>query len=340
MLSLSCFVSYFTEQPYFTCSCTKPQISCESHISQHLLSPGNHTRITLITSVTEIHKLRVFNYLNLQKGLIIQKLKALTKFTAEVMKRIEDQSIITYKNLIIQKCNLDLIIKNFYKTSILNKEILNIATSNTHNIVEDSKFNLKNASVHISKIYESEFYKPEIEDDNFALLFKSDYSNEIDKINLETFEKSTICFSERVLTHEGGCCKIRKNKYFVHGGLGSCFSNLTMIIDINERSIVSLPSDSHVSYNELCFFNEEIYSFGGYNGNYINTCKKFNLARRIWINIQPLPLNNHVTSSSNLDNQILVCGYDGSELFNFNPYKSIFTTSKYSFKAFSLKYII
>ena len=57
------------------------------------------------------------------------------------------------------------------------------------------------------------------------------------------------------------------------------------------------------------------------------------------MNIQPLPQVSHSTCASTLGNQILVCGYNTAEFFNYNPYQNIFSTSKYSFTASSYKYI-
>ena len=261
-------------------------------MSKHLLASGSHTMESLVSEVTENQKVKVFNYLTFKKELARQNLKALTNFSNELLKLIIEQTNKTQKKLIIEQNNLNSMIKPFKKTSLVHKGILEAAIVDKHNYEKGLNFEFNEISNYLSKIFESEPNNPEIKDDNFALLFREKDCNQIDLIDLENYRKATINFTVSDLTYKCGCCKIAQNKYFVYGGSGSSNSSSTMIIDIESQSVESLPSDSPNYGSELCFFDKEIYCFGGTSGTFLKICKKYDFIKKVWIYIQALPKAN------------------------------------------------
>ena len=227
--------------------------------------------------VPEKHKQQVLNYLFLKRELI--------NFSNDLLKLIIEQTKKAQNKLIIEETNLNFMIIAFQKTSLIHQDILEAAISDKHNDEKGLKFELDEISICLSKIYESESNEHEIKDDDFALIFKTNFCNQIDLIDLESFGKTTLEFSVNDLTHLCGCCKIAQNKYFVYGGLGSSNSSSTKIIDIESKSIESLPSDTMMYRVGLCLFNQEVYCFGGSNVNPLNACKKFDLIKKVWYKI-------------------------------------------------------
>ena len=338
MSSTSCAEAGCSELPIFSCSCDKSLFLCQYHVGKHLLSVGVHIPTSLYILVPENQKSIVFKYLSLKKELAKQNLKDLINSANELLKFIINETKQEQKKLILEQNYLNTILKTLNKTSMLEKDILEAAISGKKIIEKNFKSYLNEISLFLSKLYTSECKKVGIKDD-YALMFRTVFSNEIDLIDLETYRKSTISFSVSDLAYECGCCNIGENKYFVYGGYGSAYSSSTKIIDIKAKSVESLPSDSPLAYHGLSLFNDEVYCFGGYTGsNYTNISKKFDLKKRVWTIIQPLPQANHFNSASTLDNQILVFGYQSAELFNFNPDQNSFTT-KFSFTTNTMKFI-
>ena len=190
-------------------------------------------------------------------------------------------------------------IKDFDKSSIIHKDTLEAVISNKQNTEKVLKFDLKEISLLISKSYGLEFSKNQFQDDDFALIFRPKNCDEIDLIDLETYRKTSIKFSVNDLINYCGCLKIAENKFFVYGGYEEpSYVNSTKIIDVKAISVESLPSDSLNCFNGLCLFNESIYCFGGYYLGTLNNCKKFDIKKKVWINIQSLPQANHSSSAS------------------------------------------
>ena len=171
-------------------------------------------------------------------------------------------------------------IKDFDKTSMAHKDILEAATLDKTDTDYGIKFDLNESNDLLKKIFESEYNKPRFKDDNFAILFRNNLSSQIDLIDLETYRKTAINFSVSDLTNHCGCCKICDNKYLVYGGFGNVYLSSAKIIDIKTKSVESLPSDSPNCTGALCLFNKEVYCFGGSIGSGpINICKKIDLKK-------------------------------------------------------------
>ena len=115
---------------------------------------------------------------------------------------------------------------------MVNKDILEAAISGKKIIEKNFKSYLNEISLFLSKLYTSECKKVGIKDDDYALMFRTVFSNEIDLIDLRSYKKATIKFSVNDFRAFSGCCKIAKNKYFVYGCHTSSNVSSIKIIDI------------------------------------------------------------------------------------------------------------
>ena len=339
MITTSCYESSCREQPLFSCSCNKYLYVCQLHITKHFLLTGVHTLTSIVTLVPENKRNSIMEYLKIKKRLMIQNINNLINYSKELINLITSQTKKAIEKLNIQKINLNYMIEAFYKTSMINKDIIEAVNYGYHNYEKAIDLDLNETSNFIKRNFGLMINSHLAKDDDFAIIFKSNYCNQIGLVNLETFRKSTINFSVSDLVQFCGCCKIGEYKYFTYGGYSSSPSNSTKIIDIKMKTVELLPSDSPNQVNGLCLFKEEVYCFGGYNTSAINICKKFDLNKRVWIIIQTLPEFNHNTSASTLGDQIIVCGCQSQELYNYNPVQNVFSNSKYRFIGTNFKYI-
>ena len=343
MSSPSCVESGCIEHSSFSCSCKKSLFLCRTHLSEHLITPGSHLPTSLVAVVPENEKDKVFNYLTFKWQNAQQRINDLLNFSNGLIKIIIDQTDKARNKLLIEQNNLISMINALHKTSMADKGILDLPISEMHNYEKSLKFDLNAASVFLNKMYSPECTKTHFKDDDFALCFRPNLCNQIDVIDLETYRKTTINLTASHLSNYCGCCKVAKNKYFLYGGHidEGGYSNLAKIIDIQSKSIESLPSNSFTSCYGLSLFNQEVYIFGGgeNRGCAINRCKKFNLNANVWIDLQRLPQENYYVTASTLSNQILVMGYQSAHMFSYNPFQNIFTAHKYNFSTNKYKYI-
>ena len=104
-------------------------------------------------------------------------------------------------------------------------------------------------------------------------------------------------------------CKIGKSNLFVYGGYSNNCMNSTFIINTSNFSIQELPQgiDSHAAAGQL--FSGRIYVFGGTNnqGN-LSQSRYFDLIKKEWESISPLPSVCVDTSTLLLDQEILISG--------------------------------
>ena len=335
-----CYEQACKEAPMFSCSCSKSLHMCQNHIAMHLISSGTHIPSSLYTTVSQNEKQVVLRHLKSKDSFLKQNIIKIMNFSDKIIKLITNQTTKVYKKLKIERKTIKSLIKALETNTMVRKDILEASIKSSLQNDQIFDLNFDQFSNYINKIFHTEPSKTGFKDDKYALNFRSKFSNQIDLIDLETFNKTSISFVINDFIQYCGCCKIDENKYFVYGGYqGPEISSSAKIIDINFKTVDMLPSDTKNYLGGLCLYNQEVYCFGGYDTDPLNICKKFDLKNRVWIYIQQLPESNHRTSASTLKDKIFVAGYDSSTFFTYNILQNTFSYSKYSFTANSWKYL-
>ena len=71
-----------------------------------------------------------------------------------------------------------------------------------------------------------------------------------------------------------------------------------------------LPASSPCGYAGSCLFGDCVYVFGGHNGStQIKTSKKFDLKKKVWIEINSMPVASHYNTASVIAGKIYVTGF-------------------------------
>ena len=261
----SCYSLGCKEQPLFACSCSQNVYICKQHSSDHLILEGDHNFTSLVQSVSETQKQKVFQHLNLMMQAINKNIKKLFYFSEKLIDRIIQETNSTNKLLIKERNNIELMIKSLSKYTLINKELLKEAERRNIND-SDSVFRIEKFSEAIRNECFIERKYSKMKDDEYAFLFYPTLSNKIDLLDIDTFKKSSLNFPVNDIIFRCGCCKIDDNKYFIYGGYSErpCIICCTVIIiDIKDQLVFKLPSHVPVSEHALCLFNKYIYCFGG-----------------------------------------------------------------------------
>ena len=192
----------------------------------------------------------------------------------------------------------------------------------------------------IKKSFNQPIFESIFSNDEYAIIFKKEVSSSFDLVDLENYKITTLknC-GYKSLVKESICCKIDYNQYFVYGGRsGNDLINSAEILDIDNYSLTHIPSWKNLGNASACFYNNNIYCFGGNperNSSYV-----FNLEKKVWATMGDLPEKLFHTSTYYYKGEILICGYQSSTILKFNPTTQNFVFSDYSLIANKQKYLI
>ena len=341
MSLISCFTLKCKRQPLFSCSCSQNIYICKRHTSDHLVVQGDHNFTSLVQSISETQKQKIYEHLNLMKQAINKNIQKLVCFSDKLINQIIKETSRASNLLVKERNNIEILIKSLSKYTLINKELLKEAEgSNIKDL--DIEFNIKKISEAIRNEYLMERKCSEMKDDEYAIIFGSSLSNKIDLVNLDTFKKSSLYLPVSDMIGHNGCCKISDNKYFIYGGWSVNFHDTVRIIDIKEKSAVALTSNVQLAFHSLCLYGKNIYCFGGAGiGNVPQTSsKRFELENKAWIGIQPMPKANFLTTASVIKEKIFVAGYQSKNIFVYHPTQNNFNITKFSFKQTAFKFLV
>ena len=124
MSGLSCYFVGCKEQPFFSCSCSPNVYICQLHTSCHLILQGDHTFTSLVQSVSESQKHKIYEHLNLIKQAINKNIKKLAYFSDKLIDQIIQETSRATKLLIKKRNDIEFMIKSLPKYSLINKQVL------------------------------------------------------------------------------------------------------------------------------------------------------------------------------------------------------------------------
>ena len=113
-----------------------------------------------------------------------------------------------------------------------------------------------------------------------------------------------------------------------------------IILDLKNFVVQKQPSGDNIGYIGILHYFGEILCFGGKNkSGSLSSCKKFNLEKKKWINIESLPAANIKTSAALVNYDVLVCGYETQSILIYFPSRDIFAKSKFVLNKDTSKWI-
>jgi hypothetical protein len=127
------------------------------------------------------------------------------------------------------------------------------------------------------------------------------------------------------LSESGSWCEgPNKQLIYVGGYTNRGFSSEVVLIDpisLNFRPMPSMKTGRAMS--AVIFFNNELFVFGGYNGNNMDSCEKFSFSLNRWEDLPPMPV---ARSAFNLaeSSGILYMSGDSKRLDAFNPVTNVY----------------
>jgi Kelch motif len=129
------------------------------------------------------------------------------------------------------------------------------------------------------------------------------------------------------LKDSGSWCEIPNRLIFYCGGTqGSTFSAEAYIIDPYTFSINKLPDMKQSrALSSVLYWNDYVYVFGGYSGNNLSTCEKYNLKTNTWTLLTSMPVTRSAFSIVVYKDCLYMTG-DNCNLDRYNPYLDTFDT--------------
>lgn len=347
MFNAKCTVAGCSDQILFSCSCSLTTFICNRHYSDHSNLPGSrHLIKSLKKRISDELLSQFFRYLNERIVKLNQRLKEFSQISNNIIILVQAEIKKVQKEILEEKESWLRAYIELEKSLFVHKDLLQVFNTQETIYDKDPKFDsiklIENIQNSI-KLKFSEDLKHEIvdkqimSDDDYGIIFTKFFSNYVIIIDLDTFKTTRLEFETTDLSYLCGACKIDKGKYFLYGGYGKLRSNSVKIIDIVNCKIENLPSASNLSSNCLILFEDEVYSFGGYNEEALNDCEKFSLSRHLWSKIEQLPAPNYITTAALLNNEIFVSGYTSDSLFIYNPLANKFSVHDYKFTKNSCK---
>ena len=155
-----------------------------------------------------------------------------------------------------------------------------------------------------------------------SVIFPKSDTGDLYSINLNSYKASSLDYTPNIGNY-CQACKINKNKYFFQGGYMNSYQGEAYIINTKKKKYEKLKSGSFKNYGCLVLKNNKIYSFGGSNGNILNTCEAFDFNTKEWKSIHTLPQPSNCNNATLLRNNIIITGYCFSCAYSYND--SVFT---------------
>ena len=151
----------------------------------------------------------------------------------------------------------------------------------------------------------------EFDKDSTSVVFSRDYSTGgLLSIDLKTFQLSQLEYSPKIGVF-GQSCQIDKERYFFLGGLTNRnYSEAAYIINIKERSCISLPNGPAKLVGGSVVKDNKVYIFGGSTNKstQLATCETFDLITYEWKSLHHLPHPLFNGTASLLNNNIILSG--------------------------------
>ena len=132
-----------------------------------------------------------------------------------------------------------------------------------------------------------------------------------------------------ILPESGSWCEgPSKQLIFVGGYTSKGFSNEVMLIDPISLSFRMIPNMKTArAMSAICYYNNELFVFGGYNGTNMNLCEKFSFIHNRWIDLPPMPVARSAFNIAESGGILYMSG-DSKRLDAFNPVTGVYVENE------------
>ena len=304
------------ESPIWSCKCVNPYLYvCDHHIKRHMRLLRKHEIVYAgveLTSRQTIELLPRFkDLLKYLKG-YRKSIKDNSQILIECIEKEAKNALMTAKNL--QKAVVDLIGEKiiFKETYERIKSIKIESQDHIRNDAENIKESMKMLFEFVS--YEGISWKECNE-----IIFSRELDERLLSIDLNTFKLSRLKYAPKIGKYSHAC-KIDQDTYFFHGGTkGDHGRDKAYLINIKERYYTRLPDGPLKCHGGSALKNNKIYIFGGnINNSSTNTCDIFDLKRKEWKSITPLPQASNEITAALLNNDIILSGFHLNCCYSYN----------------------
>ena len=303
------------------CKCSSPYLHfCDKHFIKHMRTPGDHVCEYIVVkfnhnSIKEfLPKLTdVIKHLKMCRNSALEDAKKLIEF----IEKKTVKALVTLKEL--EKIVVDLISKKSISKEYYEK--IDYITNRNQQYFGVEVDDIKKS---IEKLYDTYNY-----DENWKecdqVIFPKDNTGVMLSINLNTFKLSNLGYTPKIGIR---ChfCKIDYNTYFVQGGFMSGCLNNTYLLNIKDKDYEILKNGPTKQQGGAVLKNNKVYIFGGGNSSGdLSTSDFYDLKKKEWKSIAPLPQASISVWASTLGKNIILSGngLNCCYVYNDSTYTSI-----------------
>jgi hypothetical protein len=159
------------------------------------------------------------------------------------------------------------------------------------------------------------YFKPD-SDELYLYDVKSEKS-----VKLVVEESEKFCYN-------AGWCSLPNGDLFYCGGFDkNRYSNRSFILSLPDLKLRNLPNMRNAREGHaICYYSGGIYVFGGYNGNIISYCEKFDMEKDCWINLPCMSEARYWFTSALSDHKIYIGGGNPTNTIEiFDPHTCSFS---------------
>lgn len=351
-MSFACHEIGCTNQPAMFCNCIEANVySCTDHVMKHFESDEGcqHAAMPMYKKINPEIKLKDIQSLHgLKESLEKSQDESLKyiKFAINSLTSLQTNVTIYYEKAKISVNNMiekaennekELIVPGFtpriFHTETFQKYMDEIP-KNFPLMLEEHLENALNYADSLKS--EQEFYnQPEESELDFTSNANLDQNLYFFKTNTKVFvEVSTTDFIMKeylvnISENQGSLtsiCQIPGDKVFTSGGYDP-FLNCTYLIDLNNKSVESLPKCRERSLSSATYLKGAVYIFGGFSSKgLLNNADKFILQSKRWISLADLPIAQQDTSVLPCKDFVIISTHSANCLFSYKTSTNSYET--------------
>ena len=313
-----CFEKGCYESPIWSCNCINPPLYvCDRHINRHMRSLGKHETECTIVELTHRQTIKLLPRLNdLLKHLKGNRksIKNNSKILIECIQKETKKALININ--ILQKAVVDLICgRSIFKE--IYERIKPIKIESQDHIRNDAEKIKESIKILFEFYYNEDITWKECSE----IIFSRDSYEGLFSIDLNTFKLSSLKYTPKI-GKNCHACKIDQNTYFFHGG-STCniIKSEAYLINTKDQKYEKLADGPGKCYGGgSALKNNKVYIFGGNieRSTPTNTCDIFDLKRKEWKSITPLPQASDEITAALLNNDIILSGFHLNCCYSYN----------------------
>ena len=235
---MSCYIRGCENPPCFSCSCSEGTLICQSHISTHLISIGNHYTTSFNLSIGDDQKPAMTFFIKDRINLCGKLMTYIIDSTEKIIKLVTEISSKTLKEISKKQKRLNKTLRRFDQDQIVEKDIYEEFKASNKRYTISPSFGTERFKELLNNEFDIDIIMSQMREDKYAIFFDSTPSNNIKLLDLDNFSITTESFQTSELFSHCGCLKIGESKYFI----------------IDQNSVATAPGYSTVNHQNFSQF--------------------------------------------------------------------------------------